>query len=414
LAQVSWLFSWLSFALAMLRVSASGLLVSVPLVAAGLVYVPIQRHVRPKDTAAASQPTLLSAAQLQNFAQEPGIEEIVQKPGIEEIVQKNLWNIAYYGEIQVGTPGQAMNVIFDTGSSSVWLPTGGGVPGSPHHFFQAHQSSTYEELDKPFTIRYGDGPVSGHYCRESLALGDLELQNFTFATVEDTSTLRNYRDQPFDGILGLGFRSPSRNDVPTFMEALVASGQLAEPIFGFFLGTDQPGQLVLGGVDPEHYVGSFHFVDLLPSKYWQVALDGVRLGADMALTSTARVIIDSGTSLLSGPDREVRAIAAMIGATRDGSGQYMVRCSDPKASILMPSLAFVLGGRPFSLSFEELIVDRSGDWCALGLSGGGPRASQWILGDVFMRQFYVQFDWGRKRLGLAVSSARASAQNNLV
>ena len=67
-----------------------------------------------------------------------------------------------------------------------------------------------------------------------------------------------------------------------------------------------------------------------------------------------------------------------------------------------------LGGREFSMSTDDLIVYRTDTWCLLGLRvvhflpGDDPA---WYLGDVFLRKYYVQFDWGQKRLGIALSRA---------
>merc|ERR1711920_1006345 len=197
----------------------------------------------------------------------------------------------------------------------------------------------------------------------------------------------------------------SRDGVPTFMRALVDSEQLAEPVFAFYLGDNQPGELVFGGVDQKHYTGDFSFVPLSSETYWQVALDGVKLGAE-SVSSTKSAIVDSGTSLLAGPTAEVKAIADKLGAKSVLGKEYTVDCSKD-----LPELTFTLGGKDYALKKEDLILQQSGSSCVLGLMGvdvPAPRGPLWILGDVFMRKYYVQFDWGQKRLGFALAASKSS------
>merc|ERR1712137_123526 len=113
--------------------------------------------------------------------------------------------MGYFGNITVGSPGQTFSVVFDTGSSNLWVPTvpTGGVPAdSDHPYFRGELSSTYEPTERPFEIRYGSGNVSGAWCRDNIAIGELILPNFTFAEVDDTSGLANYDSSSFDGVLG--------------------------------------------------------------------------------------------------------------------------------------------------------------------------------------------------------------------
>lgn len=169
-----------------------------------------------------------------------------------------------------------------------------------------------------------------------------------------------------------------------------------------YLAKDQPGQLVFGGVDPAHYVGDFTFVDLVSATYWAVALDAVKLGDFLNVTATKVAIVDSGTSLLTGPHREVEAIATMMGATKI-AGMYVVDCN-----ATVPSLAFTLGGVDCVLDKDDLIVADAAGFCILGLDYMDSPQPLWILGDVLMRKYYVQFDWGKKRVGFALASAGGS------
>jgi len=322
--------------------------------------------------------------------------------GSSDVVLNDYMNAQYYGEIEVGSPGQKEMVIFDTGSSNLWLPNKKPFLSS-HNIYDHSKSSTYKANGTAFKIRYGSGPVSGFYSADDVTIGDFRLTKYTFAEVTDTSGLGlGYRVGKFDGILGLGWDSISVDGVPTPMRALVDSKQLAQPIFAFYLGNNQPGELVFGGVDPKHYTGDFTFVPLSSESYWEVALDGVKLG-DGSISSTKLAIVDSGTSLLAGPSTEVKAIAAKLGAKSVLGREYTVDCSAP-----LPALAFTLGGKDFLLEKDDLILQQSGSTCVLGLMGvdvPAPRGPLWILGDVLMRKYYVQFDWGQKRLGFATAAA---------
>jgi len=129
-----------------------------------------------------------------------------------------------------------------------------------------------------------------------------------------------------------------------------------------------------------------------------VSLDSVQLRQELSLTLTRFAIVDSGTSLLLGPDPEVQVLMDLIGA-RKILRAWVVQCAAK-----LPSISFVLGGKAFTFDVEDLIVRRSGHLCTLGIQGAAD-VPFWILGDVFMRKYYVQFDWGKKRLGFARSSA---------
>jgi len=327
---------------------------------------------------------------------------------IGDVVIQDYENAQYFGDITVGTPGQTESVIFDTGSSNLWVPNAKPFLSS-HKIYDHGKSSTYKANGTTFAIQYGSGPVSGVYSSDHVGIGNLKLEDYTFAEVDKTSGLGlGYRLGKFDGILGLGWDSISVDGVPTPMKALVSSGQLDKPVFAFYLGNKQPGELVFGGVDPKHYTGSFTFVPLISESYWEVALGDVAVGGASVGGSTKKAIVDSGTSLLAGPPDEVSVIAEKLGAKSILGKEYMVDCSAD-----LPDLSFTLGGKTFELKKDDLILEAAGSQCLLGIMAidvPAPRGPLWILGDVFMRKYYVQFDWGNQRIGVATAAAAESKE----
>lgn len=63
-----------------------------------------------------------------------------------------------------------------------------------------------------------------------------------------------------------------------------------EPVFSFWISRGAPaqgGELVLGGVDPAHFLGQHTWLPVTQPGYWQVAMGGVALDYPGAPTACA-------------------------------------------------------------------------------------------------------------------------------
>merc|ERR550539_190682 len=124
------------------------------------------------------------------------------------IVINDYQDAQYYGQISVGTPPQNLEVVYDTGSSNLWVSQIKPSILSKHHYYQHDKSSTYVANGTVFKIQYGSGPVAGYYSRDSVHIGDYTLDNYLFAEVNDVSGLGphglSYAVGKFDGICGMG------------------------------------------------------------------------------------------------------------------------------------------------------------------------------------------------------------------
>jgi len=326
----------------------------------------------------------------------------------------NFQDASYSGEVTIGSAGVKETVIFDTGSSDLWVP-GTKVTGLKKHLYDHSKSTSYVANGKEFDLAYGSGPVKGFLSQDTINFFGLTLKNYTFMEVTDVTGLGQlYTQTPMDGILGLAFSSIA-NGIVAPMEALTTSGQLSDSTFAFYLTGDQKSgsELIFGGVDKAHYTGDFVYLDLNAETYWQVHLKSIDVGGSSIFlpgVHTSNAIVDSGTSLLAGPSGDVAAIAKKWGAKISQEGLYSVDCNTTST---LPDITFTLGGSllssgtPFSLSVEDVILAKQDNECLLGMQASP--APLWILGDVFMRQYYVAFDYTNKRIGIARSAASTSA-----
>lgn len=319
----------------------------------------------------------------------------------DNIVVKDYQNAQYFGTIKVGTPSQEFQVVFDTGSSNLWVP--GNACDGPcrgKSLFNAGTSNSFIGYKNKFYIRYGSGPVSGKFAEDTVTLGEIVVPKQKLGVITNVSGLgRLYSMGKFDGIMGLGFSSISLGKVPTVLDNAMQHNLLDEPFFSFYLGDDADGELTIGGVDSSRYVGDFHNVKLLSATYWEIGLGSIKIG-DESFVSDTTAIVDSGTSLITGPSHYIKTLARSVGA-RKYAKSYVLDCDQADN---LPDITFNIDGKPYTLKGNDYVLNAGDNMCLLGFSAldmPSPSAPKWILGDMFMRKYYVKFDLKKEEVGFA-------------
>lgn len=323
---------------------------------------------------------------------------------VDPVALGNVDDEEYFGPISIG--GKTFQVIFDTGSSNVWVPgrrcSAQQCGAKPR--YDASQSPTYEPDGRVLSLAYGSGPVIGTLDRDQITVGGLVVENVTFAEVNSTFG-PEFLSSKFDGIVGMAFRSISKFNLPTVFDLMVEQHLVAEPVFAFYLSNTpgDAGELVFGGIDRRHFTGDLAYVPLTNATYWQCQLADFRLGGHPIDAANGHAVMDSGTSLIAGPSKAVAAVAAKLGVEQDPkTGEYPVPCGR-RASF--PTLEVTLGQEPFELTGPEYVNEVQGK-CTLAFVGIDMKSGPlWILGDTFMRKYYVVFDYGQKRMGIARARA---------
>jgi len=291
----------------------------------------------------------------------------------------------------------------------LWVPSK-DCSACNHKKYDHSASSSYKANGEKFAIQYGSGALSGYLSEETLTFGDYKVPNQVFAEATDLPGLA-FSVGKFDGILGLAWPSISVDGVVPPIQNMISQKIISQGVFSFYLPSQDgaQGELDIGGIDSSKYSGDLFWQPLSDKSYWELTLDSMKMGGS-SITSASKAIIDTGTSLLAGPTADVKAIATAIGATSSflAPNEYFLDCS--KISSLS-NIDITFGGHTFSLTPAQYTLNVQGV-CLLGLTGidvPAPRGPLWILGDVFIRQFYTVFDVDNARVGVAPVKASQSA-----
>ncbi|KAH8920748.1 acid protease [Atractiella rhizophila] len=326
----------------------------------------------------------------------------------------NQGDTVYFGQVSLGTPQQTFFVVLDTGSSDLWLAGSSCNSGcSGVTTFNPSSSSTFKNLNKSFSIRYGSGSATGTLGQDTVSLANQTITNQIFAVADTVAS--GTLNSPLSGLMGLAFQTIAASRATPLAQQLAEDGVLDSPVvaFAFTRFNDNSGQrdltepgglMTLGGTDPNLFTGQITQYPLAnQGTYWLIPVTGVSVDGTSISVESENAAIDTGTSLIAGPTDDVAAIYAQIPGSAPYSraqGYYTVPCD------FTGSIAFQFGGSSttWTINADDFLVGQvSSTRCVGGLftlpsSSGTP---DWIVGDVFLKNVYSVYDYTAKTVGFA-------------
>ncbi|WFD32844.1 saccharopepsin [Malassezia sp. CBS 17886] len=334
------------------------------------------------------------------FGAEPWMD---QAKGGHDVPLTDFINAQYFAEIKLGNPPQPFNVILDTGSANLWVPSEScmSIACFLHRKYDHDASSTYQKNGSKLEIQYGSGSMEGYVSQDELRIGDLKVRTQDFAEATSEPGIA-FAFGKFDGILGLAYDSIAVNRVVPPFYKMIEEGLLDQNVFSFYLGSsdDNGGVATFGGVDESLYEGRLTYAPVRRRGYWEVELEKVTFGEDELELPNTGAAIDTGTSLIAMPSDIAEILNKMIGAKRSWTGQYSVDCSKVPS---LPTLTLFLDGKPYALNGTDYTLNVQGTCISAftGIDLPPPVGPLWIVGDVFLRRYFTVYDLDKNAVGFA-------------
>eukprot|EP01106_Pelomyxa_sp_JSP_P006016 TRINITY_DN195_c0_g1_i10.p1 TRINITY_DN195_c0_g1~~TRINITY_DN195_c0_g1_i10.p1 ORF type:complete len:193 (-),score=45.78 TRINITY_DN195_c0_g1_i10:31-609(-) len=188
---------------------------------------------------------------------------------------------------------------------------------------------------------------------------------------------------------------------------MMLQGVVSNYVFSFWLsktaGAVPGGEITFGGTNSARYSGLMYWVPLTQRTYWQVNLQKVSTSSASYCVGGCQAIIDTGTSLITGPTADINAINAEIGCREVAETGECIWVICPAFPSLLPTVNFVMGDHTYTLTGSQYVLNVDGE-CISGFMGMDippPTGPLWILGDVFISSWYTTFDYAGNRVGFA-------------
>ncbi|KAJ6631021.1 aspartic peptidase A1 [Mycena sp. CBHHK59/15] len=332
-----------------------------------------------------------------------GSVEVANTPTTSNSLGLNIeaQDVGYLATIQMGTPPQNYLILMDSGSADLWVAseacqsTSGGNCGN-HQTLGSQSSSSFVASNTPFQVTYGTGAVQGAIIQDDVTVAGLTLKAHSFGVATQETVDFSSDQVPFDGLMGLAQSTLSQQKVATPVEALASQGLISEAITSYKIpraaDNKNDGEITFGALDPTKFDSAtlVTVANVNTQGFWEAPLDAVTVdGTDTGLAGRT-AILDTGTTLIVAPPADATAVHQLItGAKADGQGGFTVPCS------FNQTVALSFGGTVFAIDPRDIAIGSAQS------TTGDCTDTEWLVGDVFLKNAYFSTDVGKNTLSLA-------------
>ncbi|GAA5835717.1 hypothetical protein JCM11251_007405 [Rhodosporidiobolus azoricus] len=316
--------------------------------------------------------------------------------------------LSYGVQIDIGNPAQTLPLLVDTGSSDL-VASDNCTPGLLFHshtfltlLIVVYDASVTQDYNRRVTYNYVSGSYRGRLVNDVLSIGGLTAGKLWFGHADLPAELNG-------GIFGMNFQQRAKVGKPTFLQALISAGQLAEPKFALRLGAPDAnyvaGEITLGGAQSTGDVTTVPVPEGIND--WVLKIADYAAGDAKVYSAATTASVDSASPVTYLPRKAAAAIYAGIpGARLDVTydqnigGQtfqvdsYAVPCD----ATVKPGFSFAgAEGKTLYIAPENFLMTQPDGNCGGSIYGADhpyyDGSSGAILGVDFLKSQYSVFNF---------------------
>lgn len=326
-------------------------------------------------------------------------------------------NRQFIGEIKIGSPPQQFKVLFDTGSTNLWIPSYNCQTAAciKKNKYDHNVSKNFKLIRKkePKNIYFGTGNIKMTYASDDVELGDLKIRNQEFGMVDYMSD-DPFVDMHFDGLFGLGINDGSKSKHA--FDNMAEHNQFKQNIFSVYYprNVNHDGAITFGGYE-EKYISpdeEISWFNVSSQKYWTIKMIGIKINnvfVDVCSKNKGgycEAVIDTGTSSIAGPEQDLIMLSQLLNPLNSCQNNFFLK-----------NLSFILMDendkqKEFILTPNDYIVNSfranpilktSCNYAFMPINVASPKGYLYILGQVFLQKYYAIFQKDNMKIGLVKS-----------